>query len=145
MDEQQHREEQSARYVSRLTRDTLALVLAGGRGSRLRQLTLWRAKPAVPFGGKFRIIDFPLSNCLNSGIRRVGVLTQYKAHSLIQHIQRGWSFLRGEFGEFVELLPAQQRIESSWYAGTADAVYQNLDIIRAHAPEYVLILAGDHI
>jgi len=133
------------RFVSRLTRDTLALILAGGRGSRLRQLTLWRAKPAVPFGGKFRIIDFPLSNCLNSGIRRVGVLTQYKAHSLIQHIQRGWSFLRGEFGEFVELLPAQQRIESSWYAGTADAVYQNLDIIRAHAPEYVLILAGDHI
>ncbi len=135
----------SPRFVSRLTRDTLALILAGGRGSRLRQMTLWRAKPAVPFGGKFRIIDFPLSNCMNSGIRRVGVLTQYKAHSLIQHIQRGWSFLRGEFGEFVELLPAQQRIESSWYEGTADAVYQNLDIIRNHAPEYVLILAGDHI
>ncbi|TCK18807.1 glucose-1-phosphate adenylyltransferase [Thiogranum longum] len=133
------------RFVSRLTRDTLALILAGGRGSRLKQLTLWRAKPAVPFGGKFRIIDFPLSNCLNSGIRRVGVLTQYKAHSLLQHLQRGWSFLRGEFGEFVELLPAQQRIESSWYAGTADAIYQNLDIIRSHHPEYVLILAGDHI
>jgi len=133
------------RFVSRLTRDTLALILAGGRGSRLKQLTLWRAKPAVPFGGKFRIIDFPLSNCLNSGIRRVGVLTQYKAHSLLQHIQRGWGFLRGEFGEFVELLPAQQRIESSWYAGTADAIYQNLDIIRSHDPEYVLILAGDHI
>lgn len=133
------------RFVSRLTRDTLALILAGGRGSRLKQLTLWRAKPAVPFGGKFRIIDFPLSNCLNSGIRRVGVLTQYKAHSLLQHLQRGWSFLRGEFGEFVELLPAQQRIESSWYAGTADAIYQNLDIIRSHNPEYVLILAGDHI
>ncbi|HHH44688.1 MAG TPA: glucose-1-phosphate adenylyltransferase [Gammaproteobacteria bacterium] len=133
------------RFVSRLTRDTLALILAGGRGSRLKQLTLWRAKPAVPFGGKFRIIDFPLSNCMNSGIRRVGVLTQYKAHSLLQHIQRGWGFLRGEFGEFVELLPAQQRIESSWYAGTADAVYQNLDIIRNHRPEYVLILAGDHI
>jgi glucose-1-phosphate adenylyltransferase len=133
------------RFVSRLTRGTLALILAGGRGSRLKQLTLWRAKPAVPFGGKFRIIDFPLSNCLNSGIRRVGVLTQYKAHSLLQHLQRGWSFLRGEFGEFVELLPAQQRIESSWYAGTADAVYQNLDIIRSHNPEYVLILAGDHI
>jgi len=133
------------RFVSRLTRDTLALILAGGRGSRLKQLTLWRAKPAVPFGGKFRIIDFPLSNCLNSGIRRVGVLTQYKAHSLLQHIQRGWGFLRGEFGEFVELLPAQQRIESSWYAGTADAIYQNLDIIRSHQPEYVLILAGDHI
>ena len=133
------------RFVSRLTRDTLALILAGGRGSRLKQMTLWRAKPAVPFGGKFRIVDFPLSNCMNSGIRRVGVLTQYKAHSLIQHIQRGWSFLRGEFGEFVELLPAQQRIQSSWYAGTADAIYQNLDIIRNHHPEYVLILAGDHI
>ncbi len=133
------------RFVSRLTRSTLALVLAGGRGSRLRQLTLWRAKPAVPFGGKFRIIDFPLSNCVNSGIRMVGVITQYKAHSLIKHIQQGWSFLRGEFGEFVELMPAQQRIETSWYAGTADAVYQNLDIIRTHHPEYVLILAGDHV
>jgi glucose-1-phosphate adenylyltransferase len=133
------------RFVSRLTRSTLALILAGGRGSRLRELTLWRAKPAVPFGGKFRIIDFPLSNCLNSGIRMIGVLTQYKAHSLIQHIQHGWSFLRGEFKEFIELLPAQQRIEDSWYAGTADAVYQNLDIIRTHKPEYVLILAGDHV
>jgi glucose-1-phosphate adenylyltransferase len=136
---------QTHRFVSRLTRATLALVLAGGRGSRLRQLTLWRAKPAVPFGGKFRIIDFPLSNCLNSGIRMIGVVTQYKAHSLIQHIQQGWGFLRGEFSEFIELLPAQQRIETSWYAGTADAVYQNLDIIRTHHPEYVLILAGDHI
>jgi glucose-1-phosphate adenylyltransferase len=136
---------QPHRFVSRLTRETLALILAGGRGSRLKHLTLWRAKPAVPFGGKFRIIDFPLSNCINSGIRRIGVLTQYKAHSLIQHVQRGWSFLRGEFGEFIELLPAQQRIETSWYAGTADAVYQNIDIIRQHAPEYVLILAGDHI
>jgi glucose-1-phosphate adenylyltransferase len=135
----------SRRFVSRLTRSTLALVLAGGRGSRLRQLTLWRAKPAVPFGGKFRIIDFPLSNCLNSGIRKIGILTQYKAHSLIQHIQHGWGFLRGEFSEFIELLPAQQRIETSWYAGTADAVYQNLDIIRTHRPEYVLILAGDHV
>jgi glucose-1-phosphate adenylyltransferase len=133
------------RFVSRLTRNTLALILAGGRGSRLRQMTQWRAKPAVPFGGKFRIIDFPLSNCINSGIRMIGVLTQYKAHSLIQHIQQGWSFLRGEFGEFIELLPAQQRIESTWYAGTADAVYQNLDIIRIHKPEHVLILAGDHI
>jgi glucose-1-phosphate adenylyltransferase len=136
---------QTHRFVSRLTRNTLALVLAGGRGSRLQQLTLWRAKPAVPFGGKFRIIDFPLSNCMNSGIRMVGVITQYKAHSLIQHIQQGWGFLRGEFGEFIELLPAQQRIEPSWYAGTADAVYQNLDIIRTHKPEYVLILAGDHV
>jgi glucose-1-phosphate adenylyltransferase len=136
---------QPTRFVSLLTRNTLALVLAGGRGSRLKQLTLWRAKPAVPFGGKFRIIDFALSNCINSGIRRIGVLTQYKAHSLIQHIHRGWSYLRGEFDEFVELLPAQQRIETSWYAGTADAVYQNIDILRSHKPEYVLILAGDHI
>ena len=136
---------QTERFVSRLTRNTLALILAGGRGTRLKDLTNWRAKPAVPFGGKFRIIDFPLSNCMNSGIRRIGVLTQYKAHSLIQHIQRGWGFLRGEFGEYVELLPAQQRIEPSWYAGTADAVYQNLDIIRDHDPDFVLILAGDHV
>ena len=136
---------QDPRFVSRLTRNTLALILAGGRGSRLKHLTKWRSKPAVPFGGKFRIIDFPLSNCINSGIRQVGVLTQYKAHSLILHIQKGWSFLRGEFGEFVELLPAQQRIESNWYTGTADAVYQNLDIFRNHDPSYVLILAGDHI
>ncbi|QQS55292.1 MAG: glucose-1-phosphate adenylyltransferase [Candidatus Competibacteraceae bacterium] len=136
----------TSRFVSRLTRESLALILAGGRGSRLKHLTLWRAKPATPFGGKYRIIDFPLSNCINSGIRRVCVLTQYKAHSLIQHIQRGWGFLRGEFGEFVELLPAQQRIDqSSWYKGTTDAVYQNLDIIRTHAPEFVLVLAGDHI
>jgi glucose-1-phosphate adenylyltransferase len=136
---------QTERFVSRLTRDTLALILAGGQGSRLKHMTLWRAKPAVPFGGKFRIIDFPLSNCMNSGIRRIGVLTQYKAHSLIQHIQKGWGFLRGEFGEFVELLPAQQRIDLSWYAGTADAIYQNLDIIRNHNPSYILVLAGDHI
>ena len=136
---------QTERFVSRLTRNTLALILAGGRGTRLKDLTNWRAKPAVPFGGKFRIIDFPLSNCINSGIRRIGVLTQYKAHSLIQHVQKGWGFLRGEFGEYVELLPAQQRIEPSWYAGTADAVYQNLDIIRDHDPDFVLILAGDHV
>ncbi|HAD32622.1 MULTISPECIES: glucose-1-phosphate adenylyltransferase [unclassified Methylophaga] len=135
----------STRFVSRLTRDTLALILAGGRGSRLKQLTGWRAKPAVPFGGKFRIIDFPLSNCVNSGIRRVGVLTQYKAHSLIRHIQQGWGFMRGALGEFVELLPASQRTEQGWYTGTADAVYQNIDILRNHGPEYVLILAGDHI
>lgn len=134
-----------ARFVSRLTRDTLALILAGGRGTRLKQLTTWRVKPAVPFGGKFRIIDFPLSNCINSGIRRIGVLTQYKSHSLIRHIQQGWGYFRGEFGEFIELLPAQQRIQETWYAGTADAVYQNIDIIRAHNPEYVLVLAGDHI
>ncbi|KAB2313899.1 glucose-1-phosphate adenylyltransferase [Betaproteobacteria bacterium SCN2] len=133
------------RFVSLLTKKTVALILAGGRGSRLMQMTDWRAKPAVPFGGKFRIIDFPLSNCLNSGIRRVGVLTQYKAHSLIKHIQRGWGFLRGEFNEFIELLPAQQRIETEWYKGTADAVFQNMDIIRKYGPEYVLILAGDHV
>jgi glucose-1-phosphate adenylyltransferase len=119
--------------------------LAGGRGSRLKHLTDWRAKPAVPFGGKFRIIDFPLSNCLNSGIRRIGVVTQYKAHSLIQHLQRGWGFLRGEFNEFIDLLPAQQRIQAEWYKGTADAVFQNMDILRHYAPEFVLILAGDHI
>jgi glucose-1-phosphate adenylyltransferase len=127
-------------------RRTLALVLAGGRGSRLAALTDWHAKPAVPIAGKFRIIDFALSNCINAGIRRIGVVTQYKAHSLIQHIQRGWGFLRGEFGEFVELLPAQQRTEGeNWYKGTADAVFQNLDIIHSHGPEYVLILAGDHV
>ncbi len=133
------------RFVSRLTKETLALVLAGGRGSRLKELTTWRAKPAVPFGGKFRIIDFPLSNCINSGIRRIGIVTQYKAHSLIKHVQSGWSFLRGEFGEFIELMPAQQRIETSWYQGTADAVFQNLDIIRSQRPKHILILAGDHI
>jgi glucose-1-phosphate adenylyltransferase len=133
------------RFVSRLTRETLALIMAGGRGSRLKNLTDWRAKPAVPFAGKFRIVDFPLSNCINSGIRRIGLLTQYKAHSLILHVQRGWSFLRGEFGEFVEILPAQQRIQETWYAGTADAIYQNIDIIRNHRPKYVLILAGDHV
>ncbi len=135
----------SPRFISNLTRNTLALIMAGGRGSRLKDLTLWRAKPSVPFGGKFRIIDFPLSNCVNSGIRKIGVLTQYKSHSLIQHIQRGWGLFRGEFDEFVELLPAQQRVEESWYAGTADSIFQNLDIIRTHNPEFVLILAGDHI
>jgi len=133
------------RFVSRLTRNTLAMIMAGGRGSRLQELTRWRAKPAVPFGGKFRIIDFVLSNCVNSGIRQISLLTQYKSHSLIQHVQRGWNFMRGEFGEFVEILPAQQRIKEHWYAGTADAIYQNIDIIRTHEPEYVLILAGDHI
>lgn len=134
------------RLVSRITRDTLALVLSGGRGSRLKQLTDWRAKPAVPFGGKFRIIDFPLSNCVNSGIRRIAVLTQYKAHSLIKHVQLAWGTNRMARDEFVELLPAQQRInEQSWYSGTADAVYQNIDILRTHDAEYTLILAGDHI
>lgn len=135
----------SSRFISTLTKNTVALILAGGRGSRLKDLTDSRAKPAVPFGGKFRIIDFPLSNCINSGIRRIGVATQYKSHSLLQHIQRGWGFLRGEFNEFVELWPAQQRIQEQWYKGTADAVFQNLDIIRNIGAEYVLILAGDHI
>ncbi len=133
------------RFVSRLTRQTLALVLAGGQGSRLYELTKWRAKPSLFFGGKLRIIDFPLSNCVNSGIRRIGVLTQYKAHSLIRHVVRGWSFMQSEYGEFVEILPASQRIGGEWYRGTADAVYQNLDIIRTHDPNYVLILAGDHV
>ncbi|SFR60576.1 glucose-1-phosphate adenylyltransferase [Thiomicrospira sp. ALE5] len=128
-----------------LTRKTLALVLAGGEGSRLKNLTEWRAKPAVPFGGKYRIIDFVLSNCVNSGIRKIGVLTQYKSHSLIRHVQRAWSFMRYEEGEFVELLPAQQRIDKEWYKGTADALYQNLDIVRRHTPEYVMVLGGDHI
>jgi len=132
--------------VSHLTRNTIALILAGGRGSRLMNMTDWRAKPAVPFGGKFRIIDFPLSNCMNSGIRKIGVLTQYKADSLIRHIQQGWGFLRGEFGEYVDLMPAQQRIdENSWYQGTADAVFQNIDILRSRNPEHILVLAGDHI
>ena len=127
-------------------RRAIALVLAGGRGSRLKHLTARRAKPAVHFGGKFRIIDFALSNCINSGFRRISVITQYKSHSLLRHLQRGWGYLRGEMGEFCDFLPAQQRIdETSWYQGTADAVYQNLDILRALNPEYVLILAGDHI
>ena len=133
------------RYVSRLTKQTLALVLAGGRGSRLYELTDWRAKPACYFGGKYRIIDFPLSNCVNSGIRRVGVLTQYKAHSLIRHLVRGWSHFKKELGEFVEILPASQRYSDDWYQGTADALYQNIDIIRAENPKYVLVLSGDHI
>ncbi|MEO9041789.1 MAG: glucose-1-phosphate adenylyltransferase [Rhodoferax sp.] len=129
-----------------LVRRTIALVLAGGRGSRLKQLTDHRAKPAVYFGGKFRIIDFALSNCVNSGMRRIGVLTQYKSHSLLRHLQRGWSFLRAELNEMVDLLPAQQRVnEQEWYRGTADAIYQNLDIIQSSKPEYVVILAGDHV
>ncbi|MDO9423277.1 MAG: glucose-1-phosphate adenylyltransferase [Methylobacter sp.] len=132
--------------ISHLTRNTIALILAGGRGSRLINMTDWRAKPAVPFGGKFRIIDFPLSNCMNSGIRKIGILTQYKADSLIRHIQQGWGFLRGEFGEYVDLMPAQQRHdENSWYQGTADAVFQNIDILRSRRPEHILVLAGDHI
>ena len=133
------------RYVSHLTQDTLALVLAGGRGTRLYELTDFRAKPAVHFGGKYRIIDFPLSNCVNSGIRRIGVLTQYKAHSLIRHLVRGWSHFKRELGEYVEILPASQQSSEEWYQGTADAVYQNLDIIRVTKPKFVLILSGDHI
>ena len=124
----------------------MALVLAGGRGTRLKDLTARRTKPAVYFGGKFRIVDFTLSNCINSGIRRVGVITQYKSHSLLRHLQRGWSFLRWEANEFVELLPAQQRTaDESWYRGTADAVYQNIDIVRDHESDFVVVLAGDHI
>ncbi|MEM7501287.1 MAG: glucose-1-phosphate adenylyltransferase [Pseudomonadota bacterium] len=134
-----------ARFVSRLTRETLALILAGGQGSRLHELTNWRAKPGLYFGGKFRIIDFPLSNCINSGVRRIGVLTQYKAHSLIRHLVHGWSWFQAGNKEFVEILPASQRVGGEWYRGTADAVYQNLDIIRTHAPRFVLILAGDHV
>jgi glucose-1-phosphate adenylyltransferase len=132
--------------VSQLPKRALALVLAGGRGSRLHELTDIRSKPAVYFGGKFRIIDFTLSNCLNSGLRRIGVLTQYKSHSLLRHLQRGWSFLKPELNEWLDLMPAQQRVdEETWYQGTADAVFQNLDIIRSEGPEYIVVLAGDHI
>jgi glucose-1-phosphate adenylyltransferase len=131
---------------SPLARDAMAYVLAGGRGSRLMELTAKRAKPAVPFGGNSRIIDFALSNALNSGIRRMGVATQYKAHSLIRHLQRGWNFLRPERNESFDILPASQRVlEDQWYAGTADAVYQNLDIIESYGPKYMVVLAGDHI
>lgn len=129
----------------RLARSTVAVILAGGRGTRLGRLTDWRAKPAVPFGGKFRFIDFPLSNCVNSGIRRIAVCTQYRAQSLIRHVQRGWSFLDGRFDEFVELLPAQQNVSADWYKGTADAIYQNTALMRRHGPELILVLAGDHI
>jgi glucose-1-phosphate adenylyltransferase len=145
MSTEQTRIEAPRRYLSRLTRGTLAIIMAGGRGERLKQLTEDRCKPAAPFGGKFRIIDFVLSNCLNSGIRQISVLTQYKAHSLIQHIGKGWGFLRGEFGEFIEIIPAQQRLGPEWYQGTADALWQNMDLIRAHRPLHVLVLAGDHI
>ena len=131
--------------IAPIVRDTYALVLAGGRGSRLQQLTDWRSKPAVPFGGKHRIIDFALSNCINSGIRRIGVATQYKAHSLIQHLQHGWNFLDAALQEFVDILPAEQRLREGWYAGTADAIYQNLDILRMQSPRFVLVLAGDHV
>jgi glucose-1-phosphate adenylyltransferase len=129
-----------------LPTQTVALILAGGRGTRLKDLTAKRAKPAVHFGGKFRIIDFALSNCINSGIRRIGVITQYQSHTLVQHIQRGWSLFNEEMNEFVDLLPAQQRAATEhWYRGTADAVTQNLDIIRRYNAQYIVILAGDHI
>ena len=139
-------ETDKAILTHRLPERAIVLVLAGGRGSRLEQLTNRRAKPAVYFGGKFRIIDFVLSNCINSGFRRIGVVTQYKSHSLLRHLQRGWSFLRGDNNEFVDLLPAQQRVnEEHWYRGTADAVYQNIDILRSYNPSFVVVLAGDHI
>jgi len=129
-----------------LPKHAIALVLAGGRGSRLMNLTDSRAKPAVYFGGKFRIVDFALSNCLNSGIRRIGVITQYKSHSLLRHLQRGWAFLKSEMNEFVDLLPAQQRNDNDfWYRGTADAVYQNRDILESYGADYIIVLAGDHI
>ncbi|HEX7866227.1 MAG TPA: glucose-1-phosphate adenylyltransferase [Variovorax sp.] len=143
-----HPQQQQELQAHQLVRRTIALVLAGGRGSRLKQLTDRRAKPAVYFGGKFRIIDFALSNCLNSGIRRMAVVTQYKSHSLMRHLQRGWSFLRAELNEMVDVLPAQQRVgDEHWYRGTADAVFQNLDIIQTRSTrhDYVVVLAGDHI
>ena len=132
------------KIATEVTRQTLVLILAGGEGSRLGELTKWRAKPAVPFGGKYRMIDFTLSNCVNSGLRQIGVLTQYKSHSLIRHLQHAWNFMRAEIGEFVEIIPAQQRMGKEWYRGTADALYQNIDIIHRHAPQYVLVLGGDH-
>lgn len=128
-----------------LTQQTYALVLAGGRGSRLRQLTDHRAKPAVPFAGTMRIIDFALGNCVNSGLRRIGVLTQYKAQSLIRHVERSWGFLEASLGEYVDIVPAQQRRDERWYTGTADAVYQNLNILGESRPRYVMVLGGDHV
>lgn len=128
-----------------IVKETFAMILAGGSGTRLQSLTKWHSKPSIPFGGKFRTIDFPLSNCVNSDIRKIGILTQYKSHSLNTHIQKGWNFLRPELGEFIDLIPAQQRVKNAWYQGTADAIYQNIDIIDQIDPEYVLVLAGDHI
>jgi glucose-1-phosphate adenylyltransferase len=134
------------RFVSQLTRNSFAMVLEGAHSQGLNELTDWRSKPAVSFGGKFRLIDFALSNCVNSGIRRVGVATQYRAQSLIRHLQLGWSFLDGRLGEFIEIMPAQQQVnESQWYRGTADAVFQNWREVRRTAPDHVLILSGDHI
>ncbi len=138
--------ERQVTYSTPLSRSTMAYVLAGGRGSRLMELTERRAKPAVYFGGKSRIIDFALSNALNSGIRRLAVATQYKAHSLIRHLQRGWNFLQPVRNESFDILPASQRVgEDKWYAGTADAVFQNIDIVDDYDPEYIIILAGDHV
>lgn len=130
---------------SALTRHTYTLVLAGGRGSRLHQLTDNRAKPAVHFGGSMRIIDFALGNCVNSGLRRVAVLTQYKAQSLIRHVERSWGFLEASLGEYVDIVPAQQQLGEGWYSGTANAVFQNLDMVREAQPSYVIVLAGDHV
>ena len=134
-----------ARYAALAVKNTVACVLAGGRGTRLHELTEWRSKPAVSFGGKFRIIDFTLSNCINSGIRRIDIATQYKSHSLLRHVQRGWNFLDNRFDEYIEVLPAQQRTTGEWYQGTADAVYQNIDILRRQDPTLVLVAAGDHV
>ena len=143
---QENKQQFQPRTATEMTRKTLVLILAGGAGSRLMDLTKWRAKPAVPIGGKYRIIDFALSNCVNSGLRKITVLTQYKSHSLLRHLQRGWSFMRAEIGEFVELLPAQQRTaEKTWYKGTADALHQNIDIMLSHHAQYVIVLGGDHI
>jgi glucose-1-phosphate adenylyltransferase len=136
---------QNGGSASELSRETFALILAGGNGTRLGELTRWQCKPAIPFGGHYRNIDFTLSNCVNSGVRRIGVLTQYKAHSLIAHIVAGWSFLPRALGEFIEVWPAQQRVHSGWYSGTADAVFQNLDLVLAQRSRYTLVLAGDHI
>src|SRR6476661_2615037 len=133
------------RGFGNLSRSAMAFILAGGRGSRLMELTDKRAKPAVFFGGKSRIIDFALSNAINSGIRRIAVATQYKAHSLIRHLQRGWNFLHPFRNESFDILPASQRISDQWYAGTADAIFQNIDIIDSYAPDYLLVLAGDHV
>jgi glucose-1-phosphate adenylyltransferase len=132
-------------HERRASRNTLAIILAGGSGTRLKSLTRWHSKPAIPFGGKFRTIDFALSNCINSEIRKISILTQYKSHSLNAHIAKGWGFLRPELGEFIDCIPAQQRVRDCWYQGTADAVYQNLDIIQEHQPDFVLVLAGDHV
>lgn len=128
-----------------LTRNTYTLVLAGGRGSRLRQLTDRRSKPAVPFAGTMRIIDFALGNCVNSGLRRIGVLTQYKAQSLIRHVERSWGFLESSLREYVDIVPAQQQTGEGWYSGTANAVFQNLDLVREAQSAHVVVLAGDHV